>query len=43
MICLILLFLLPLTQIETYYLPYLYVQNGLEIAVDLYNTGIVTG
>ena len=39
LICLILLFLLPLTQIETYINPYLFHDNGLTIAVDLYDGG----
>ena len=39
LICLILLFILPLTQIETYISPYLYHENGLNIAVDEYNKG----
>ena len=37
LICLILLFILPLTQIETYNNPYLFHDNGLKISVDLYD------
>ena len=39
MICLILLFILPLTQIETYIPVYLFHEQGLDIAVGIYNDG----
>ena len=39
MMVLIMLFMLPLTQIETYISPYLFAQAGLKIAVDEYNKG----
>ena len=39
MICLILLFILPLTQIETYIPVYLFHEHGLDIAVGIYNNG----
>ena len=39
MLVLILLFSLPFCQLETYAEPYLLHENGLEILVDIYNSG----